>query len=147
MEYNDYLKHWGILGMKWGQRNGPPYPLSKKQMNASERKQNNSKRVSDMTDDELDTKLKRLRKEDEYNRLIANTNKNSSDQGNSSELKKFVKKAVLTASLTGATWFIASASKDIGQAGYNYVKSFLKENGDEVIRMLKDPNYDLLNRI
>lgn len=41
--YEDYLQHWGILGMKWGQRNGPPYPLNSRQMNASERKQNVAK--------------------------------------------------------------------------------------------------------
>ena len=36
-EYNQYkpeledefIKHHGILGMHWGQRNGPPYPLSR----------------------------------------------------------------------------------------------------------------------
>lgn len=27
--YNDYLAHHGILGMKWGVMNGPPYPLGK----------------------------------------------------------------------------------------------------------------------
>ena len=26
--YNDYLAHHGILGMRWGHRNGPPYPLN-----------------------------------------------------------------------------------------------------------------------
>ena len=24
---SDYISHHGILGMKWNQRNGPPYPL------------------------------------------------------------------------------------------------------------------------
>lgn len=26
--YNEWLAHHGIPGMKWGKRNGPPYPLS-----------------------------------------------------------------------------------------------------------------------
>ena len=36
----DYLQHWGILGMHWGDRNGPPYPLGSSQMSSSERRQN-----------------------------------------------------------------------------------------------------------
>ena len=33
-----YLSHHGILGQKWGRRNGPPYPLNASDHSASEKK-------------------------------------------------------------------------------------------------------------
>lgn len=36
---NYYIKHHGILGQKWGDRNGPPYPLSGGDYSREEKKQ------------------------------------------------------------------------------------------------------------
>ena len=35
---SNYLMHHGILGQKWGQQNGPPYPLDSNKHSASEKK-------------------------------------------------------------------------------------------------------------
>lgn len=35
---SNYLMHHGILGMEWGKKNGPPYPLDEKDHSAKEKK-------------------------------------------------------------------------------------------------------------
>lgn len=35
---SNYLEHHGIIGMKWGRRNGPPYPLDQSNKSMTEKK-------------------------------------------------------------------------------------------------------------
>ena len=37
-DINDYISHHGILGQRWGTKNGPPYPLGSGDHSASEKK-------------------------------------------------------------------------------------------------------------
>lgn len=46
-EMDEYLAHHGIFGMKWGKRNGPPYPLNAGDHSASEKKAGWRKSLSD----------------------------------------------------------------------------------------------------
>ena len=49
-DYRDYLAHHGILGMKWGHLNGPPYPLDASDHSASEKKAGWRKSLSSGSD-------------------------------------------------------------------------------------------------
>lgn len=74
-----YLKHHGILGQKWGVKNGPPYPLTGRTMSSSEKKAKKTgkryvkveptelkRSASSMSDEELSKEVKRKGLESSY---------------------------------------------------------------------------------
>ena len=100
-----YLQHHGILGMHWGKKNGPPYPLSDNQV-AKMKKQSVRREAKTLSDDELNKRINRLQKEQQYVKL------NSSDimAGN-----EFIKSILIGAGTLFVTNLVSSVSKEAGK--------------------------------
>lgn len=70
---SDYLKHYGVLGMKWGVRRYQ----NKDGTRTTEGKKRTKEKTNPMSDDELIAKVKRLSLEKQYKNLRRETSKPS----------------------------------------------------------------------
>lgn len=62
-DLEDYIEHFGILGMKWGVKHGPPYPLDIKTSKAIKKSGKVTINVKDLTDEDLRRIINRLQME------------------------------------------------------------------------------------
>lgn len=161
MSYDEYLQHHGILGMRWGRRNGPPYPLLRKNMSAAERNQNpvsasssneESKKVlppkTVTVDTDTGTKtvsnnkpLQRM-SDKELDQAIGRMKKEKEYRTLSSQdITKgsaWIKALLGVAGATAFATFAASAGKDIGNGVYGGTKSKVLD----VIDLFKNGVFD-----
>ena len=126
MNYEE-LYHHGILGMKWGKRNGPPYPLNESAKSAAEKKQQRKSDTSNMSDDELKKRVQRLNLEKSYKNLSKSSNQ-------SSKLDKAKK-------------IVDSSSSLVNQAKKMHQESINKSTKREVLDLSKMTDKELQERI
>lgn len=138
---NSYIEHSGILGMKWGQRNGPPYPIRDGGHSAAEVKANpqlargsgggsgsspsgtNSAQTTEKhrhnprrySDDELKEHIDRMKAEEEYRRLNGQMTKQQI-----ADLKSLVSKNVLGV----ATNELPKGAIEVGKEFYKILKTY-----------------------
>lgn len=120
MEMSNELYHHGRLHQKWGVRNGPPYPLTGTVTKGYASKQKSRKGTADkagklssakerhkMSDEELNKKIDRTRREGELKKL----EKQNRDDGKifTEEVMKDVGKRVITTAATGAILWAGKA--------------------------------------
>lgn len=141
-DWESELCHYGILGMKWGVRR---YQNKDGTLTAAGKRH---ARVKDMSDSELESRIKRLRMEDEYRKLnksgvtrafeyVRAYNKERAEN-------KQKKAALLTAKAANKAKnpFYISANKlaeGIGTASGKFVDKTLNALGDQLIGDLPEP--------
>lgn len=110
--YNNYLLcHYGVKGMKWG--------VIRTAQQLGRRPRNKKQAVKNMTDDELNRKINRLQREQQYKNLTAST---ASKVG-----KRIVQGILITAAVEVAKNYVAGHMKDGITAAEEAIKNLMSE--------------------
>lgn len=139
MSNNDYLYHYGVLGMKWGVRRTPAQlgkstsstkKKSKKKKPAKPVPQKPvKKKLKDMSDDEIRAKISRLKLEKEFKDLERNVKSSETSKG-----KRFVLDVLEAAGKNVATQTAAYAMG----AGVNQIAKAIGIKNGKVVLKSKD---------
>ena len=121
MVYRDELYHWGIKGMKWGVRryqnkDGTLTSEGKKHYSQDHEdytRVHTKKSVREMSDSELNARINRLQKEQQYERLTASHSK----------LQKAIKIAGTTATALGTVMTLYNNGSNAMKLGKSIVES------------------------
>lgn len=131
METN--LQHHGISGMHWGQRNGPPYPLSSSQKTSAEKKSGGSSSGGDGGDDsssKKSTKQKAVTKAEEAARKQATEQKKKDSKNrmllSDDDLKKKINRLESEKKLRELT------EKEV-EPGKSFIKQVLTDSGKKIM--------------
>lgn len=130
---NEYLAHHGILGQKWGKKNGPPYPLDPEDHSAAEKKENHGHYSQGVTQDRGGSS----------SGSGSSSGAQNEPQNDKKQIdkKKILKAAAITAGVMtvvgGTSIGVALAVKEpeVFSNAFNDIKStILQKSSDEVIR-------------
>lgn len=145
IEHSDHLEHYGILGQKWGDQNGPPYPLNPSQKSYSEKKQakmdkkwirKNDKKIRRYADSQSKDELKAYEKE--LRKIMPKYNKNG--KINSNYATAYSKKMADLYNKAIGDLAVGSGS------GSGKVVKFVAARGQmDVFTALADYGYDMSN--
>lgn len=89
---SNYLMHHGILGQKWGHKNGPPYPLDAGDHSASEKKAGYKKSISGDGKESSKKAIKKQQKQ--FAKQMKDASKRDTPSWSNDEKKKLINNAI-----------------------------------------------------